>query len=160
MTNIQELKAFNLFDGLDDCELERIVPLCHERSLKKGAICCLQGTPAIDLHLCRSGQVDIVIKHFEAPTINVKIHSALKGEAFGWSALVEPYQYTASAICAEPSEEIYLRRVDLFNLFDQSPRMGYVFMKHLAALISSRLTEYSKRLSKENALDIRKDYEW
>lgn len=160
MTTIQELKSFNMFHGLDDNELQRLVPLCHERSLKKGDICCAQGTPANELHLCRHGQVDIVIKHFEAPTINVKILSVRKGDAFGWSALVRPYQYTASAICVKDTEEIYLKRTELFHLFDQNPRTGYVFMKNLAALVSCRLTEYSKRLSKDAALDTRADYEW
>jgi CRP-like cAMP-binding protein len=160
MTAIQELKAFNLFHGLNDDELNRIVPLCQERSLKKGAVCFLQGTAASELHLCRNGKVDIVVKHFEAPTIHVKIHTAVGGEALGWSALVEPYQYTATAICAENTEDIYLRRADLFKLFDQVPHIGYVFMKNLAALVSSRLTEYGRRLSKDAALDMRNDYEW
>lgn len=160
MITIQELKAFHLFHGLKDEDLSRILPLCHERSLKKGTVCCPQGTPANELHLCRSGRVDIVVKHFEAPTIHVMIHSVPKGEAFGWSALAEPYRYTASAICAENTDEIYLRRSDLLKLFDQFPRTGYLFMRNLAALISSRLTEYAKRLSRDAALNAREDYEW
>jgi len=160
MTTIQELRAFNLFQGLDDGELDKFIPLCHERTLKKGAIPCLQGTQAYDLHLCRNGKVDIVIKHFEAPTIFVKIHSTQRGEAFGWSALVKPFQYTASAVCAENTEEIYMGRTELFYLFDQFPRIGYIFMKNLSVLVSSRLTEYTKRLSKDIALEEREDYEW
>ena len=160
MTTIQDLKKFNLFHGLDDSELNRIAPLCQERSLKEGTFCFQQGTTASELHLCRNGKVDIVVKHFEAPTIYVKIHTAAGGEAFGWSALVEPYQYTASAICARNTEEIYLRRADLFKLFDQFPHTGYVFMKNLAALVGSRLTEFEKRLSKDVAMDMRDDYEW
>ena len=157
---IQELKAFHLFHGLKDDELSRILPLCRERSCKKGAVCCLQGAPANELHLCRNGRVDIVVKHFEAPTIHVLIQSVLKGETFGWSALAEPCRYTASAICAENTDEIYLRRSDLLKLFFFFSRTGYIFMRNLAALISSRLTEYSKRLSRDAALDAREDYEW
>ncbi len=160
MVTIHDLKVFNLFHGLNDDELNRIVPLCRERSLKEGAFCFKQGAPASEMHLCRSGKVNIVVKHFEAPTIYVKIHTASRGDAFGWSALVEPYQYTASAICEENTEEIYLRRVDLFKLFDPFPHIGYTFMKNLASLVSSRLTEYAERLSKDAALDMRDDYEW
>ena len=160
MITIRELKAFHLFHGLKNDELSRILPLCRERSLEKGAVCCLQGAPANELYLCRNGRVDIVVKHFEAPTVHVLIHSVLKGEAFGWSALAAPYRYTASAICAENTDEICLRRTSLLKLFDQCPRTGYVFMRNLAALISCRLTEYSKRLSRDAALDAREDYEW
>jgi CRP-like cAMP-binding protein len=160
MTTIQELKTYKLFHGLNDNELKRIAPLCQERSLNKGTVCFQQGTPASELHLCRNGKVNIVVQHFEAPTIYVKIHTAVEGEVFGWSALVEPYQYTASAICAEKTEEIYLRNADLLKLFDQVPRIGYVFMKNLAALVSSRVTDIGKKLSKDVALDARDDHEW
>lgn len=160
MTTIQELKTYKLFHGLNDDELNRIVPLCQERSLNKSTVCFQQGTPASELHLCRNGKVNIVVQHFEAPTIYVKIHTAVEGEVFGWSALVEPYQYTASAICAEKTEEIYLRNADLLKLFDQVPRIGYVFMKNLAALVSSRVTDIGKKLSKDVALDARDDHEW
>lgn len=160
MTTIQELKSYKLFNGLTDDELSRIVPLCQERSLKKGTICFKQGTPASELHLCRIGKVNIVVQHFEAPTIYVRVHTAVEGEVFGWSALVEPFQYTASAICVENTEEIYLRNADLFKLFDQVPRTGYTFMKNLAAIVSSRVTDYGKRLSKDVALDARDDHEW
>ncbi|MCE5262391.1 MAG: cyclic nucleotide-binding domain-containing protein [Deltaproteobacteria bacterium] len=160
MATIHELKSFQVFHGLDDDELNRIAPLIQERSLDKGARCSLQGTDARELHLCRSGKVDIVIQHFEVPSVYVKIHTAMAGEAFGWSALVEPYKYTASALCADKTDEFYLRQTDLFKLFDNFPRIGYVLMKNLAALISSRVTDYSKRLSKDIALDTRDDYEW
>lgn len=160
MKTIQELKYFDLFKGLTDEELGKIAPLVNERSIDKGTICCKQGTDARELHLCRSGKLSIVFHHFEAPTVYVKIHTAIGGEAFGWSALVEPYKYTASVVCEEKTLEYYLMQSDLFKLFDKEPRIGYVFMKNLAAIIGSRVTDYGKRLSKDIALDTRDDYEW
>lgn len=160
MNTIQELKPFKLFDGLEEDELKRIASLAQERSLNKGTICFLQGTSASELHLCRNGKVDIVVQHFEAPTVYVRIHTAVDGETFGWSALVEPYKYTASAVCAENTEEIYFRKSDLIKLFDQSPHIGYIFMKNLAAIVSSRVTDFAKKLSKDVALNTRDDYEW
>jgi signal-transduction protein with cAMP-binding, CBS, and nucleotidyltransferase domain len=160
MITIQELKSFKLFDGLSDEDLNRLAAIAQQRSHEKGTICFQQGTPASELHLCRSGQVDIVVRHFEAPTIRVKIDTLSEGQAFGWSALVAPYLYKASAICAKKTEEIYFRKEDLFKLFDQVPRVGYVFMKNLAAIISSRLTKYETKLSKDIAIDERDDYEW
>lgn len=160
MTTIEELKTYRLFDGLDGEDLGRIAPLVRERSMEKGTICFRQGTPAGELHLCRSGRVDLVVQHFEAPTIYVTIDTVKEGEAFGWSALVEPYRYTSSAICAEKTTEFYLAPEDLLQLFDDVPRIGYIFMKNLAALVSSRVTSYGKRLSKDVALDARDDHEW
>jgi signal-transduction protein with cAMP-binding, CBS, and nucleotidyltransferase domain len=160
MKTLQELKPFDLFKGLNDEELGKIAPLANERSMEKGAVCCKQGKDARELHLCRSGKVSIIYHHFEAPTVYVKIHTAGAGEAFGWSTLVEPYKYTASVVCEEKTVEYYFRQSDLFKLFDAEPRIGYVVMKNLGAIIGSRVTEYGKRLSRDIALDTRDDYEW
>ena len=129
MATIQDLKGFKLFQGLNDEELGRIAPLVHERHMKEGTVCFKQGSPASELHLCRSGKVDIVAHHFEAPTVYVRIYTSGEGEAFGWSALVEPCKYTASAVCAADTVEYFLRQADLLKLFDAAPRIGYVFMK-------------------------------
>jgi len=101
-----------------------------------------------------------VVKLFEPWSREVTIYRTGGGELFGWSALVEPYRYTSSAKCAEKTEEIYIKGSDLLKLFEQYPRTGYVVMRNLSAIISSRLTETRQKLSKEYAEATQHDYEW
>ena len=151
MVAIQVLKEFGLFKDLDDGELTRIGELCHERTFNEGAMCFVQGREATELHLCRSGKVDILVQIREPWGIEVTVHTAKAGEVFGWSALVEPHIYTASAKCMGKVEEIYLKRLDLMNLFERNPHTGYVVMRNLSASVSSRLTETREKLTKELA---------
>ena len=160
MVSSRELKAFEFFSGLNDSELEAVSAICHERTLEAGTTCFTQGKAARELHLLREGKVDLTIEYTEAPDIRIRIHSAMPTEVFGWSVLVEPYIYTSSAKCAERVEEIYLRGPDLQALLDQNPRMGYMLMKNLSAIISSRLMAYRQTLSRALARDIRDDLEW
>jgi CRP/FNR family transcriptional regulator, cyclic AMP receptor protein len=152
------LKEFKIFKGLDDSELEKIAGLCHERTLKKGALLFTQGTKSTKLHLCRTGGADITIQLFEPHGIEVTVHQLKAGEVYGWASLVKPNLFTASAKCIEKTEEIYIKAVDLRKLFNENNHVGYVIMKNLAEVVSSRLTEHMKKLAVEIATDIRKEW--
>ncbi|MFC1904973.1 Crp/Fnr family transcriptional regulator [Chloroflexota bacterium] len=153
MISSQILKEFKLFDGLDDSELAKIADFCHERNLRAGTICFMQGGDATEVHLCRSGKVDIIIQPYEPAGTEVKVHTIKAGEIFGWSSLMEPRNYTSSAKCAVMGEEVYIKGPDLLNLFEKNLHMGYVVMRNLSAIISSRLREDRQRLSKELSPD-------
>jgi hypothetical protein len=62
-----------------------------------------------------------------------------KGEIFGWSALVPPHRLTASARCQGKADVITINGKELLELLEKGGRSGYVVMKNLSALISSRL---------------------
>ena len=148
MVTIDDLKKFRVFKGLDDTELASIVELCRERTFGKGAVCFSQGRRAMELHLCRAGKVDIVVE-LEQPSGKVEeiVHTASDGQIFGWSAVVEPHIYTASARCAEKTEDICIKGTDLLKLFEQNTGLGYVVMRNLSAAVSSRLTDIRQKLS-------------
>ena len=149
MVNAQVLKGLGLFTGLDDNELAKIAELCNERSLEQDKRIFTEGARATEVHLCRSGKINIVIWVREPWNNNVIVHRVEPGELFGWSALVAPYTYTASAECVEAGKEIQIKGSALLDLFDQNPHIGHVVMRNLSADISARLTQTRQRLSTE-----------
>ena len=151
MISHEILKEFALFEGVNDEVLKDIAELCHERSYREGDSCFLQGRKATELYLCRSGRVDVTVQVREPWGMEVTVHTARAGELFGWSAMLEPYVYTASAKCQERTEVICINRSDLTNFFRKKPEVGYLVMTNLGAVISSRLTESRLKLSKAMA---------
>ena len=143
------LRGFQLFKGLDDSELAKIAELCSERAMVQGETVFSEGKRAGNLRLCRSGKVDILMWVREPWNKHVVVHRAEAGEAFGWSALVAPYTYTASAECVEAGEEIRISGSALLDLFEQNPRIGFVVMSNLSSDISARLTQIRQRFSIE-----------
>ena len=160
MVPFQMLKEFDLFHGLDDTELALIAELCEERDFEKDGICFRQNANASELHLCRFGKVNLVVKLFEPWAREVTIYRAKAGEVFGWSALVDPCVYTSSAKCAEKTREIYVKGANLKQLFEEKPHIGYVVMSNLTSTIASRLNETRQKLSREYAAATHHDYEW
>lgn len=149
MGDASVLKGFGLLKGLDGNELAQIAELCDERAFKEGERIFSEGTRATHLHLCRSGKVDIAIWVREPWNKDVTVHQAERGELFGWSALVAPYTYTASAVCGEDGEEIRIKGSDLLELFDRNPHITSVVCMNLSTEISARLTQTRQKLSIE-----------
>lgn len=148
MVTIDDLKKFRVFKGLDDSELASIVELCRERTFGKGAFCFSQGRRAMELHLCRAGKVDIVVELEQSSgKVEETVHTASEGQIFGWSAVVEPHIYTASARCIEKTEDICIKGTDLLKLFEQNTGIGYMVMRNLSYCVSSRLTDIRQKLS-------------
>ena len=145
MVSAEVLKRFGIFKGLDEPQLAKIGELCHERTRSKEAVCFYQGTKAKELHLCQSGRVSIFVV---AGNVEIKIHTAKSGDTFGWSSLVEPYVYTASAKCLEEVKEIYLWRTDLLELFSKEPSIGYLVMTNLCSVISNRRNDVTDKLTR------------
>ena len=141
MLSTRVLKEFALFESVSDEVLKEIAELCYERSYRKGDSCFLQGRKASELYLCRSGRVDVKVQIREPWGMEVTVHTSRAGELFGWSAMLEPYVYTASAKCQERTEVICINRSNLIDFFRKKPEVGDLVMTNLGAVISSRLTE-------------------
>jgi CRP-like cAMP-binding protein len=149
MVTASVLKGFEPFKGLDNGELAKIAELCSEVSLTKDERIFAEGTRATHLHLLRSGKVDVVIWVGEPWNKDITVHQARPGELFGWSGVVAPYTYTASAECVEAGQEIYIKGSELLDLFDQNPHVGYAVMRNITGDVSARLTQTRQRLSTE-----------
>ena len=72
-----------------------------------------------------------------------------KGEVFGWAALVPPHQRTATARCVEKASVICVDGKTLMGLLDKNDHMGYVVMKNLSGILSTRLTYTTLVLRRE-----------
>jgi CRP-like cAMP-binding protein len=140
MISTEILKGFSLFGGLNEAELAEIAKLCRERTYDGGSVIFTIGASATDVYLLKTGKVDIQIefKIYEQE-IRATVYAVGKGEIFGWSALVPPHRLTASARCQGKADVITINGKDLMELLEKGGRNGYVVMKNLSALISSRL---------------------
>ncbi len=150
MISTEILKGFRLFGELSEAELIQIAKLCHERTYEDGSVIFTIGGSAKDVYLLKSGKVDIQIE-FKIYENEVKttIYTVGKGEIFGWSTLVPPHRLTASARCQGKSDVITINGKDLMELLERERNIGYVVMKNLSALVSSRLASTTIALRHE-----------
>jgi len=150
MISTDTLKGFSLFVGLGEAELAEIAKLCRERTYEDGSVIFTIGGSATDVYLFKNGKVDIQIEFkIYDYEIMATIYTVGKGEIFGWSALVPPHRLTASARCQGKADIIMINGKELMEFLERQRGVGYVVMKNLSALISSRLASTTIALRHE-----------
>lgn len=149
MISIRALRKFPIFEGLSDDELERIAALCREEVYEVGTVIHEEGAAADHLYIVLDGKVilelELELQPYASPR-RTTIEEITKGQAFGWSSLVEPHIRTLSAKCVERTRLILLKGSELLKLFDSEPHIGYKIMSAISKIVGSRLRDTRKKL--------------
>jgi len=151
MVSIEALRNCELFEELSEAELAEIVPLCQEKSYPAGAIIFTEDQTAEYLCILQRGRVAVQMQLRSMAQISgeTTVEVVEPGRIFGWSALVKQRRLTATARCLEDVEIIAVNGEALNQLFERNAHIGFVVMKRLADVISSRLRLTRERLEQQ-----------
>ena len=150
MISPEVLRKYEFFGFLSSDNLDKVAMLSQEIEWAAGDTVFENDTPADFLFLLEAGEVelnyrvgDTIVsdksKEFYVGHIN-------PGELFGFSALFEPYIYTAFCAASESSRGIKVEAKQLRELAENDPEFGYGLMKAVARAEFERLTLISQQL--------------
>jgi CRP-like cAMP-binding protein len=152
MVEIDRLKKFKILQGLNERELETIAQLAKKRTYEAGSRIFEEKALATHLYLVLEGKIEVKVRCIGSEQI--KIDEVGPGRIFGWSAVTEPYTFTAATWAVEQSEVIVFDGRKLRDLFANNNHIGYRVVKEVAAVISKRLkgieAKFVEILCKEN----------
>ena len=139
MISMDALRNSELFEGLGDDELAIIARMAREETLEPGVRIFAEGEAAGSLYIVERGRIAVLIDlgHGRQTVVD----TVGPGASFGWSTLVPPYVYTASAMCSEPAKVLVVPGDGLRELCQQHCRTAYAIMERLAMVISTRLKD-------------------
>lgn len=143
MSDIEALKRCEIFLGLDNSELHKIVdlPSCQEKAYRPEEAIFHAGQPADHLYVLVEGKVDLVAE-VSAPSSKSLEPTLItiigKGSIFGWPALVPPHVFSLTAIAKSPVQVLAIGGSDIRNLFERYPHIGYEVTQSLLQVIASR----------------------
>ena len=152
MSILETLKRSELFLGLENIDIEKIVdlPSCRVTEYGDEGIIFREGEEAKDFYVLEEGKVSLVLKipasasgdreHTEWRTIT-------RGGIFGWSALVPPHIRIGASISKGDSRIVCLNGEELRTLFDSDKQVGYEVMKSLVRVIGSRVWNIERLLT-------------
>lgn len=143
MVPVGVLKECTFFQGFDDSELNKLSVLASEASFVAGTHMYQNGDLAKSLYLIKKGKIVLYIDYYMGPNkppMQVTVDMIVTGEAMGWSAVVEPYLYTLSALCIDDSETITIDAVGLRKLMNEDHAIGFKIMQAVSKTIANRLT--------------------
>lgn len=139
MVSTEILGGFPFFAGLSEAELRSLSIIANEAWFRRGDVVFREGHPAHTLYLLLDGWVDVMINTDAHGVRQALVTTRTAGDMFGWSAVVEPYIYTASAVCASPVKTIGFKGADLLALFEIDARLCCAIMRNICQLVASRL---------------------
>ena len=139
MVNSDVLAGFPLFRDISPAVLGKIAALSEELSFSEGQSVFREGEKADKLHFLLKGSIALRVNIMSRPESVTVSFVSKSNECFGWSGLVEPHYYTASAFCEEPSRILDIAGKELMKILSDNPEAGFVVMHRIAEMISYRL---------------------
>jgi len=158
------ITEFTFFSGINQEKLEPIISQFDLLEFQTNEIIFHQGDSAKNLYGVLDGEVELSIivtdkiyradVEFEEAVHNrleiiekpIVVDTVVSGEVFGWSSLVSPGRWTATARCSRVSKILSISADDLNDMFNKDPDLGYVVMRRLNEIIASRLQKRTDKL--------------
>ena len=138
MTTNAPLSEFALFRNLPEEIIDKITALGKEEIFSKEDVIFREGDQADKLHFLLEGEVVLRVKLTSRPeSISVSVVSQ-KFESFGWSGIVPPYHYTASAVCETDCKVLTIPGEGFMKILNENPAAGFTVMQRITELIASR----------------------
>jgi len=150
MVSPRLLRRFPAFTRVLERSVRSVAVTCHEQRFEAGAEIFTEGEKAENLYFITEGEVDLT---FESPQGRVVVDTLMPGDLMGWSMIVDPHTFTASAVARTECRLIAIDGEDLRQLFERDPSLGFYVMKQVVQSLSHRLRACQIRLSAMHYLE-------
>jgi len=148
MVDNNMIKAIPMFNELSDTVLTKIASLSSTSSYKPGDYIFKEGDNAKSLHFLITGNIALKVQIMTKPDSITVSYIAKDYDCFGWSGLVSPNYYTASALCEEVTQVLEIPGDGLLHVLEAHPDAGFKVMHRMANLVSDRLRNSRQALIK------------
>ncbi len=154
-TTKQVLRECQVFSKLSDAELEKVVSLVLEKQYEAGTTLFQEGDSAAELLVLQEGKVALqmtVPKGQVQMSRRITVDIVPINEVVGWSAIVEPYVYTRTAVCLQNVKALSISSTKLRRLLQDNPKIGFEVLMGLIKVVASRLYDTRHVLVSERLL--------
>ena len=129
------IQESDLFKDLGEQTMTDLSRIMVEEFYNKGDMVYTQRDRANNFYILWEGRVRLCIG--DEAEIDYTVSN--RGEAFGWSGLVDRECYTSRAECVAQSKVYKIDKEKLCKLFEKHPDVGMLFYKRLAGAVVDRL---------------------
>ena len=146
MVSKEEILKFKIFEGITLEELDAIFAISQEISYKSGDIILEESSYGADsdFFVILQGNVKVELQASRIQTeskINKRLAVLKCGDVFGEMGLLRSRRRSAQV---SAYSDLTVRKVSqkkLFQLFVYNPRLGFLIMRNLAAILSDRIMD-------------------
>ena len=148
MITSEMLAEFDLFKDVSKEALTEIAGVCETIKAEKDSFVFREGEKADRLLLLVSGSISLRVNLTSRPdSVTVSFLNS-PHKILGWSGVVAPNHYTASAYCEEDTELIVVPSEKFMSILERHPEAGYKIMLSITQVVSDRLRNSRQALLK------------
>jgi len=125
------------FAGMDAAWLELIAGCGQNVVYPPGSLVAKEGDEAVEFFAVRSGRVAIELYSSVAGSLTVQTLGT--GAICGWSWILPPHRWNFDVRAVETTRAVRFDATCLRAKCEQSPTMGYEFMKRFAGVMTDHL---------------------
>ena len=148
MITPEMLADFDLFKDVSKDALKEVAKISETIKVEKDGHVFREGEKADKLHLLISGSIALRVNLTSRPDSVTVSFINRPHQTLGWSGVVSPNHYTASAFCEEDCELVAIPSDKFMVILDQYPEAGYKIMLRITSIISDRLRNSRQALLK------------
>ncbi len=131
------ISQLEILRGLSREQRRQIKALGKIESYGPDAVICSEGVEARTFYLVEDGRV--AVESQVARGMRFPLSIVYPGQAFGWSALVPPYVYTATVLSLSDTRVIAIDQEALLSLMKSDTSLGFIVIQNVACVVASRL---------------------
>jgi CRP/FNR family transcriptional regulator, cyclic AMP receptor protein len=137
MISPELLRRYPYFAAVTSESLKQLAMIAEEKCVKAGTVLFREGDEAAHLSIIVSGEVNIqyLLGSGELRTVDTLV----AGDLLGWSAIIEPYKYTAICTTTKDTDLVRLEAAKVRELCEQDTLLGYRLASQTAKLLAHRL---------------------
>lgn len=148
MLTPEMLAEFDLFKDVSRETVQEVAAISEIVKVKKDDFVFREGEVADKLHLLVSGSIALRVNLTSRPDSVTVSFVNRPHQTLGWSGVVTPNHYTASALCEEDSELVAIPSEKFMQILDGHPKDGFKIMLRITTIISDRLRNSRQALLK------------
>lgn len=147
MVPTAELAHLKIFEAIAPPTLDALSDDIEERSFGTGDFILHQHDEARGLYILLAGSVEFLMMVEGMEDLYVG-ETSEPGALIGWSVVREPYRFTASVRCTEPSRVLRLPRDSLQRMLKEDPTAGRCLLRAVGDALVERLEDARELLGR------------
>lgn len=146
MLSKEDILQFKIFEGLTLEELEAVFDVSREISYKSGDVILEESSYGADadFFVIMNGNVKVELQASQKQSgrkISKRLAVLKSGDVFGEMGLLRSRRRSAKVSAYSDLDVLKVSQKKLFQLFVNNPRLGYLVMRNLSAILSDRIMD-------------------
>lgn len=142
--NNEILKQFEMFNSLDEKELETIEQISYSKKYNENEIVFFEGEDPQYFYLLVSGFVKVY--KVDNKGNEIVLHNFAGATMIAEMAALEEFNFPATAVCEEQCEFILIKKNEFINLLKNNPELSFKVIKSLTRKIKNIENSLSRNL--------------